>query len=220
MGGSEADAARWERLTAIDGQLWKAGLLVAGVDEAGRGPLAGPVVAAAVAWRAPPAGLGALDDSKRLRPAARQRLYDWLVARPGAVGIGVGAVGPQTIDRLNIYEASRLAMARALSRLPVVPEWVLTDFMPLQWRCPVEALVHGDQRSLSVAAASVVAKVLRDRYMDALDRQYPQYGFGQHRGYPTAAHREALARWGASPAHRHTFAGVPPRSSTHGAHLV
>lgn len=220
MSAAAADAARWRRLTHIEGPLWQSGLLVAGVDEAGRGPLAGPVVAAAVAWRAPPAGLGALDDSKRLAPAARQRLYDMLCAHPEAVAIGVGAVGPRGIDRVNIYEASRLAMARALGRLPEAPEWVLTDCMPLQWGCPVESLVRGDQRSLSVAAASVVAKVLRDRYMDAVDRQYPQYGFSRHRGYPTPAHRAALARWGACPAHRLTFAGVAASSSTRDAHLV
>ena len=207
---------RWVRLTLLEAEYWQRHLMVAGVDEAGRGPLAGPVVAAAVAWRTPPEFVAEVDDSKRMGRAARERAYQWLARDPTVVAIGVGAVGPRTIERLNIHEASRVAMARALARLPATPGHVLTDFMPLAWSCPVEPLVHGDQRSLSVAAASVVAKVLRDRYMDALDHQYPQYGFGRHRGYPTAEHRAALARWGPCPAHRRTFAGVGPlRPGTH-----
>ena len=207
---------RWDRLTEIDAGYWQQHRLLAGVDEAGRGPLAGPVVAAAVLWRTPPAFVPDLDDSKQLGRAARERAYQWLTRDPSAVAIGVGAVGPRGIERLNILEASRVAMTRALLRLPAVADQVLTDFMPLVWSCPVEPLVRGDQRSLSVAAASVVAKVLRDRYMDALDRQYPQYGFRRHRGYPTAEHRAALARFGPCPAHRQTFAGVGAlRSGTH-----
>ncbi len=210
------DEARWARLTAIESGYWERHVLVAGVDEAGRGPLAGPVVAAAVLWRAPPASVAEVDDSKRLGRAARERTYQWLAHDPGVVAIGVGAVGPRGVERLNIHEASRVAMTRALRRLAARPGHVLTDYMDLEWTCPVEPLVHGDQRSLSVAAASVVAKVLRDRYMDALDRQYPQYGFRHHRGYPTAEHRAALARWGPCPAHRQTFAGVGPlRAGTH-----
>ncbi len=213
---SGRDDPRWVRLTAIDAGYWQEHRLLAGVDEAGRGPLAGPVVAAAVLWRTPPACVPELDDSKQLGPAARERTYQWLTRDPSVVAIGVGAVGPRGIERLNIREASRVAMTRALARLPAVPDQVLTDFMPLVWSCPVQSLVHGDQRSLSVAAASVVAKVLRDRYMDALDRQYPQYGFRRHRGYPTAEHRAALARFGPCPAHRQTFAGAGPlRRGTH-----
>lgn len=213
---SGGEDPRWARLTAIEAGYWQQHLLVAGVDEAGRGPLAGPVVAAAVLWRAPPAFVPEVDDSKRLGRAARERAYEWLTRDPSVVAIGVGAVGPRAIERINIREASRVAMMRALARLPAQPGQVLSDFMPLAWSCPVLPLVQGDQRSLSVAAASVVAKVLRDRYMDALDRQYPQYGFRQHRGYPTAGHRAALARWGPCPAHRQTFAGVGAlRPGTH-----
>jgi ribonuclease HII len=202
----ETAAAHRERLLERDAPLWREGLVLAGVDEAGRGPLAGPVVAAAVIWRGPPEWLEALDDSKRLGAAAREWAYA-VITRPGAAFIGVGAVGPATIDRVNIHRASALAMRRALARLPVPPDWVLTDFMPLRWRCPVEAMVRGDSRSASVAAASVVAKVLRDRYMDALHGQYPQYGFDRHRGYATRAHRDAIVRWGPSPAHRLSFVG-------------
>lgn len=211
--------SRWQRLTERDRVFWRAGWTLAGVDEAGRGPLAGPVVAAAVIWRRAPEGLSDLDDSKRLAAAARQRAYQAITA-PGAAFVGVGAVGPRTIDRVNIYEATRLAMQRALAALPVRVDWVLTDYVPLSWRCPVEALVHGDGRSASVAAASVVAKVLRDCYMDVLDAQYPQYGFARHRGYPTPAHRAALERWGPCPAHRMTFRGSAGENSRGRPHLV
>lgn len=176
---------------------------MAGTDEVGRGPLAGPVVAVAVLWP-PGADLEGLDDSKRLTEARRNRLYPEIVKR--ALAIGVGAAGPRTIERINILEASRRAMRRALAALPLTPEVVLSDAMELPGQPSyVVALIHGDRRAPSIAAASVVAKVLRDRYMTELARQYPQYGFERHKGYATPEHLAALRQFGPSPAHRQTF---------------
>ncbi len=186
---------------------WRRGLTrVAGVDEAGRGPLAGPVVAAAVIL--PPGGrIEGVDDSKRLTAEERTRLYDVIGAR--AVAVGVGMADPATIDRVNILEATRLAMRQALAALAAAPELVLTDYVALDGLgCPQKNLVQGDRRSASVAAASIVAKVTRDRIMEAADRDYPEYGFGRHKGYPTPEHRAALGRHGPCPLHRRTFAGV------------
>jgi ribonuclease HII len=193
--------------------------LVAGVDEAGRGPLAGPVLAAAVIFttRALPHSLAGIDDSKRLDPAARERLFAALRAFGGAV-IGVGAASSAEIERLNILGAAHLAMRRAVARLAVRPAMVLVDgnrapALDLPTRC----VVGGDAISLSIAAASIVAKVLRDRAMTALDPRWPAYGWARNAGYPTAAHRAALAAHGASPHHRGGFApvdaarGTPPR---------
>jgi ribonuclease HII len=199
---NEQELARWEALTARERYFWAQGVRVAGVDEVGRGPLAGPVVAAAVILP-PGRTFGGLDDSKALTPRQRLALYRRLL--DGGALIGVGAAGPRTIERLNILRASALAMERAVAALPVAPDWVLTDAVPLRLSVPVEALVEGDARSASVAAASVVAKVLRDRYMEALHAVYPAYGFHRHKGYATAAHWAALARHGPTPAHRRTF---------------
>lgn len=186
---------------------WRRGLTrVAGVDEAGRGPLAGPVVAAAVVLP-PGTRIQGLDDSKRLAPEERERLLPLIERR--ALAVGVGQVDPATIDRINILAATRMAMALALAGLPVEPDLVLTDFVAIAGvACPQRNLVHGDQRSASVAAASIVAKVTRDRLMDIAHREYPQYGFGQHKGYATAAHRAALWQHGPCPLHRVSFAGV------------
>jgi len=181
---------------------WRDGLVLAGIDEVGRGPLAGPVVAVALVL---PRGLclPEIDDSKLVAPGRRLRLYRALQAR--GAQIGVGTVGPRGIDRLNILQATRLAMWRALERLPARPDWVVVDALRLPAPVPVEALVHGDRRSASVAAASIVAKVLRDRYMAVLDRVYPGYGFAQNKGYGTPAHWAALLALGPSPAHRLAF---------------
>ncbi len=186
---------------------WRAGLgRVAGVDEAGRAPLAGPVVAAAVIL-APAARIDGLDDSKRLLPMERERLYGLIQVR--AVAFAVGIVDAVTIDRVNILEATRLAMRVALEGLGTAPELVLTDFVSLRGlACPQRNLVRGDQRSATVAAASIVAKVTRDRLMAELDGAYPQYGFGRHKGYPTEEHRSALRKFGPCPLHRRTFQGV------------
>jgi ribonuclease HII len=191
----------------FESAAWRRGLTrVAGVDEAGRGPLAGPVVAAAVVLE-PGARIAGVDDSKRLPPEERRRLFDVIRAR--AVGVAVAVVDHVTIDRINILRATRLAMGQALAALDVEPELVLTDFVAVpDLRCPQRNLVDGDRRSASVAAASIIAKVTRDRIMEEADREFPVYGFGRHKGYATPEHREALERHGPCALHRRTFAGI------------
>ena len=191
----------------FESAAWRRGIsLLAGVDEAGRGPLAGPVVAAAVVL-APGARIAGVDDSKRLLPEERQRLFDLIQER--AVGVGVGIVDHLTIDRINILQATRLAMGQALAALGMEPELVLTDFVTVPGlRCPQRNLVEGDRRSASVAAASIIAKVTRDRIMEEADREYPMYGFGRHKGYGTPEHRIALEQHGPCALHRRTFAGI------------
>jgi ribonuclease HII len=179
---------------------------VAGLDEAGRGPLAGPVVAAAVVL-GPGTKIAGVDDSKRLTPEERESLYSVIRAR--AVAVGIGMVDAETIDRVNILQATRRAMGLALGSLGLEPELVLTDFVALDGlRCPQRNLVNGDQRSATVAAASIIAKVTRDRMMAEADREYPQYGFGRHKGYATLEHLAALIMHGPCPLHRRTFNGV------------
>ncbi len=179
---------------------------VAGVDEVGRGCLAGPVVAAAVVLE-PGTRISGVDDSKRLTRASREELD--AVIRARAMVVAVALVDAATIDRVNVLEATRRAMGRALAALGVEPELVLTDFVKLEGlRCPQRNLVRGDQRSATVAAASIIAKVARDRMMAEADREYPQYGFGRHKGYPTADHRAALLAHGPCPLHRRSFTGV------------
>ncbi len=193
------------------------GRRVAGVDEVGRGPLAGPVLAASVVFLgAVPADLAPLiADSKALSPARREIAAAALRASP-RVEIGVGAASVAEITRLNILGASLLAMRRAVHHLPVAPDMALVDGnrAPVLG-CPVRSVIGGDRRSLSIAAASIIAKVLRDRLMARLALRYPAYGFERNAGYPTEAHRTALARIGASPHHRPGFGtlariAVPP----------
>jgi ribonuclease HII len=183
---------------------------VAGVDEAGRGPLAGPVVAAAVIFTRHdlPRALARLDDSKRLDAPTRRALFAALQAFHGAV-IGVGAASAREIARLNILGATQLAMQRAVARLATPPALVLVDGNRApRFPCAARCVVGGDALSLSIAAASIVAKVLRDRAMAALDARWPAYGFAANAGYPTRAHRAALAAHGACPHHRAGFAPV------------
>jgi len=190
---------RYERYLRHLGFRW-----ITGVDEAGRGPLAGPVVAAAVIL---PAGvrIDGLRDSKLLTPRQRDELYDEI--RRLAHAVGVGIVGPRTIDRVNIRQASFLAMRRALARLGVTPQLVLVDGDPIPLLpFPERAFVRADRRIAAVAAASVVAKVTRDRIMDRLDRAFPAYRFAEHKGYPTPEHLAALATFGPSPVHRLSYA--------------
>ena len=178
---------------------------VAGIDEAGRGPLAGPVVAAAVILDPMhiPAGL---DDSKRLSATSRARLYDLIMAQ--ALAIGLAFVPHDVIDRINIRAATLLAMRRACASLSHTPDFVLIDGrdVPQNLPCPARALTGGDGISASIAAASIIAKVSRDRLMLALHEQVPCYGFQSHMGYGTKAHRHAIAMHGASPFHRLSFA--------------
>ena len=179
---------------------------VAGLDEAGRGPLAGPVVAAAVILD-PARRVRGLRDSKVVPSEQRADLFEEIQAR--ALGIGVGIVDHGTIDRINILESTRLAMRRALATLVPAPDLVITDFVVLPGLpCPQRNLVDGDARCATVAAASIVAKVTRDRLMLEADRQFPVYGFARHKGYATVDHLAALDRHGPCPLHRRTFAGV------------
>lgn len=176
---------------------------IAGVDEAGRGPLAGPVVAAAVILD-PARVPDGLDDSKRLGPARCAALAP--VVREHTIW-ALGMASPAEIDAVNILQASHLAMLRALAALPVLPELALVDGnrLPGGLPCEGQAIVGGDGRCLSVAAASILAKAARDAIMADLDRQYPGYGWAGNAGYPTKAHRAALAALGPSPVHRLTF---------------
>ncbi|MBW6507990.1 MAG: ribonuclease HII [Desulfuromonadales bacterium] len=179
---------------------------IAGVDEAGRGPLAGPVVAAAVIL---PEyfSLSGLTDSKKLSERQRQSLYPEIYQQARAVGIGVASTAE--IDRLNILQATLLAMSRAIGRLPFSPDHLLIDgISPVPLNLSQQCIKQGDSRSLSIAAASVVAKVIRDRIMLSYDRQLPAYGFASHKGYGTLQHRATIAEHGPSYLHRKTFAGV------------
>jgi ribonuclease HII len=183
---------------------------IAGVDEAGRGPLAGPVVAAAVILPPGPSaelsGEG-LRDSKQLTAAERERQYGRIYRQALAVGIGI--VDAAQIDRENILTAALAAMAVAVANLAPQPDYLLVDGtfrVPLE--VPQAPIPKGDARSVSIAAASIVAKVTRDRMMELYHHHYPRFGFDRHRGYPTAAHREAIRRFGCSPIHRRTFRGV------------
>ncbi len=179
---------------------------LAGIDEAGRGPLAGPVVAAAVILdaRDPVAGLA---DSKRLCHAHRLRLSAEIKAR--ALAWAVAEAGVEEIDRLNILNASLLAMQRAVESLAIAPELALVDGLQTPAvRCPAQAVVRGDSRIPAISAASIIAKVERDRQMTALEDRYPGYGFAAHKGYPTRRHLAALARLGVTAIHRRSFAPV------------
>lgn len=196
-------------------RLYKSGQVrVAGVDEAGRGPLAGPVVAAAVilpaAWvfEGLPDALAGLNDSKQLSPARRERFFATLTTAEG-VWYALGSAEPDEIDRLNILRATHQAMRRALRALNPPPDHILVDGLPVpDLPAPQTALPRGDARSYSIAAASVLAKVTRDRRMLEYDRLYPAYGFARHKGYPTAEHLEQLRRHGPCPIHRRSFLPV------------
>jgi len=176
---------------------------VAGVDEAGRGPLAGPVVAAAVILDETEVYPG-VGDSKQMDPASREKAF-WLILRR-ARAVGLGLVGQAEIDRINILQASLKAMVLAVSRLNPAPDFLLIDGnMPIPADVPQRAVKQGDRLVLSIGAASVVAKVVRDRIMAAYGCRYPQYGFDSHKGYGTKAHIEALDRYGPCPLHRMSF---------------
>jgi ribonuclease HII len=191
----------------VEMDLWNQGRAhVAGIDEAGRGALAGPVVAAAVIL---PPGLTIqkVNDSKRLTREEREALFQEILRE--AMGVGVGRIDAGVIDRVNIRQATLLAMQGAVQDLPCMPDCLLIDGRD-QTRAsqPQRTFVRGDQTVGSIAAASIVAKVSRDRLMEALDGQFPGYGFAQHKGYGTVAHLRAIQQLGPSPIHRHTFRGV------------
>jgi ribonuclease HII len=179
---------------------------IAGIDEAGRGPLAGPVVSAAVilptAFHDPE-----ITDSKKLSPQKRERLFAKIYAR--AVSVGIGIVDPVVIDRINILQASLLAMAMAVKNLAPQPDHLLIDgTFPIPSDVSQQPIPKGDALSISIAAASIIAKVSRDRLMQKYHHYYPQFDFPQHKGYPTRAHKEAIRKFGCCPIHRRSFKGV------------
>lgn len=185
------------------------GLLLAGVDEVGRGPLAGDVVAAAVILN-PDTPIEGLNDSKKLSERRRECLFDDIQEKATAWCIARASVAE--IDALNILQASLLAMTRAVQGLPQAPEHVLVDGNRLpEWDFSAEAVIKGDSRHPAISAASILAKVARDREMVALDSEYPGYGFAGHKGYPTKTHLEALAQLGVTPIHRTSFSPVRER---------
>lgn len=177
--------------------------LVAGLDEAGRGPLAGPVVAAAVILP-PRARFSGVDDSKKLSPKRREDAFALLQKK--ALAIGVGIVEAREIDQMNIHQASLRAMEKAVAELPVIPDFLFIDGLhTLNLPLPQKAIVKGDQRCLSIAAASIVAKVTRDRIMAAYHEEYPEYNFVRHKGYGTQEHLQAIEKFGCCPLHRQSF---------------
>ena len=200
-------------LLRVEESLRLRGLQVAGIDEAGRGPLAGPVVAAAVMFHAG-AFIAGVDDSKKLTPRARAGLFDQIMSR--ALAVGVGSVDNTVIDEINILNATFLAMDRAVGSLGVRPGHLIIDgnlFRPGRAASgiPFSTIIGGDGRCFSIAAASIVAKVTRDRLMEEFDRVYPGYGFARHKGYGTAEHRSAILRLGICPIHRRSFHVGSPR---------
>jgi ribonuclease HII len=207
MAGTRTRRRRRGAPLTLERELWGRGLeLVAGVDEAGRGPLAGPVVAAAVIFR-PEQRVAGVTDSKQLTERQRGELIDAIRRR--ALCIGVGAASSREVDRLNILQATHVAMRRALARLPVDPHHVLVDGLPVP-RLGAEqtAVVDGDERSFTIACASIVAKTTRDRIMKRLADRYPGYGWETNVGYGTPEHVSALGRCGPTPHHRRTFVPV------------
>lgn len=186
-------------------RFWNQGVQwVAGVDEAGRGPLAGPVVAAAVIF-SENIELEGVDDSKKLSEAKRESLFDLICAK--AVSVGVSVLSEKEIDRINILQASLKAMHHAVCKLSPKPEHLLIDGRETvrDWFGNQTAIVKGDQKSYSIAAASIIAKVTRDRLMVQYDKQYPEYGFAKHKGYGTQAHVAAIRKFGRCPIHRSSF---------------
>jgi ribonuclease HII len=212
---NRSEGQRLRKLLRYESVLWKAGLVrVAGVDEAGMSPLAGPVSAAAVVF-APGCRIPGVDDSKKLDAESRERLAGEIKTTAVAWSVAFAAV--EEIDAINIYWAGQLAMRRAVEGLAVAPEHVLADGRRLRdLRLAQTAIVKGDCKSLTIAAASILAKTARDALMLQLDVEHPGYGFARHKGYPVREHLAALERLGASPVHRRSFApvrvalGLPP----------
>jgi ribonuclease HII len=195
---------RLQTMLEYEHQLWGEGCrYVAGLDEAGRGPLAGPVVAGAVVFANAP-GIPLIDDSKKLSQRLREELFDKI--RSEALSTGIGVVEVDMIDRINIYQASFLAMRKALQELVNKPDHLLVDGRAYpDESIPYTTLIKGDTICYSIASASILAKVTRDRLMLEYDRQYPQYGFASHKGYATRCHLEAIEQFGYTPIHRRSF---------------
>jgi len=201
---NEDEKKRIVEMLRYERNLWEKGIeYVAGIDEAGRGPLAGPVVAAAVIF---PSGvfIAGINDSKKLSPKQREELFP--IIRDKALAFSTGIVTEKEIDRINILQASFQAMRMAIGRLGIRPGHLLIDGSPLPENFfPQTAIIGGDRESFSIAAASIVAKVTRDHLMIEYDKQYPQYGFAQHKGYGTKAHVETIRQYGLCAIHRKTF---------------
>lgn len=203
----EEERARIEKLLVEEHKLAAKGFLtVGGIDEAGRGPLAGPVVAA-VCILPPTFRLPYLNDSKQLSAARREKLFEQITGE--ALDYAVGSADSEEIDRINILQATKLAMKRAIVGLKARPEYLLIDALELpDMTIPQKALIKGDCTSASIAAASILAKVTRDHWMDRMNELYPQYGFDRHKGYGTEAHLQALKEFGPCAIHRRSFAPV------------
>ena len=211
-------SAKFTNSFEFEQPLWSAGVTrVAGVDEAGRGPLAGPVVAAAAIlpphWLETglPAALAGLNDSKQLTETQREKFFQFITAC-GEIEFGIAEISAAVIDEINILQATHRAMNDALAKLNPLPPHALVDGRPVKTlRVPQTAIIKGDARSYSIAAASVLAKVTRDRLMLKAHAQWPEYAFAEHKGYGTAKHLAAIAKHGACPIHRLTFAPLKPK---------
>ncbi len=179
--------------------------LIAGVDEVGRGPLVGPVVAACVILPEK-FSLEGLTDSKKLSEKKREEFYDKI--KEQALGIGVGIISEKRIDEINIYQATKEAMMEAIRSCPIVPEHILIDAMPLEIDIPTTSIIKGDLKSITISAASVIAKVTRDRMMKELDQKYPMYDFIHNKGYPTKKHLDAIEKYGIIAEHRKSYGPV------------
>ncbi len=193
-------------LYEYENELYKKGInLIGGIDEVGRGPLIGPVVAACVIL---PKNykLEGLTDSKKLSEKKRDKFYNILMK--DAVSIGIGIVDEKEIDELNIYQATKKAMAQAVDNMKIKPEHILVDAMPLELDIPTTSIIKGDAKSITIAAASVIAKVTRDRMMYELDEKYPMYDLKHNKGYPTKNHLEALKKYGITKYHRLSYGPV------------
>jgi len=192
-------------LLSFESELWKKGItFIAGVDEAGRGPLAGPVVAAAVALRNSQIDFPEVYDSKQLSPQKRSKLKDEIISNSNFI-VSIAEISAKEIDEINILKATHKAMAQALAKIPGI-QFALIDGLPVNGLpCPYKAIVRGDSKSALIAAASIIAKVHRDELMDKFAEIYPEYGFNKHKGYGTKEHINALKKYGPSPIHRKTF---------------
>lgn len=207
MTRAEKDQHRVQELIEPEMELWNAGkTLIAGADEVGRGTLAGPVMAVCVILPQEPLIPG-IDDSKKVSAKKRERLAEEIKEK--AIAIGIGIAEPAEIDAINILEATKNAFRRSIQNmienLGCQPDHLFTDSTPLEMPFPVTAMVRADQNVYCVAAASILAKVIRDQMMEKYAEQYPDYGFERHKGYGTAAHRSAIIQYGASPIHRSSF---------------
>ncbi|ANB60951.1 ribonuclease HII family protein [Anoxybacillus amylolyticus] len=203
---AEKERMQWQQMSQHEESLYAKGMtFIAGIDEAGRGPLAGPVVASAVILP-PDVYLPGLNDSKKLSETKREALFEQI--RASAISIGIGIVSAKEIDELNIYQAAKKAMVKAVEQLFPQPDYLLIDAMELPLAIPQQSLIKGDANSVSIAAASVVAKVTRDAIMKQLGEQYPQYGFEKHMGYGTEHHLQAIRTYGVTEHHRRSFSPV------------